>query len=108
MSCTGSAFLKPQAFSAVQISVALSRNRQNLQDFGIAGSSSQLSSEDVFEYFALQVAKDRWPNHIISDQYLRKPITPQSHGYIPHHATVTRDIKIMYNMTQAEMIVQLA
>ncbi|KAG9074366.1 hypothetical protein FS749_014088 [Ceratobasidium sp. UAMH 11750] len=85
------------------------QEQANLQDFGIAGSSSQLSSEDVFvEYFALRVAKDRWPHHIISNQYLCKLITPQSHGYIPHHATVTRDIKIMYNMTQAEMIVQLA
>ncbi|KAG9082047.1 hypothetical protein FS749_007151 [Ceratobasidium sp. UAMH 11750] len=84
-------------------------NKQsNLQEHGITGASTQLTQEDVREYFALWVAEDGQPNRIVGDRYLRKLISPQCHGYIPHRETVARDIKVIYNATQAEITARLA
>ncbi|KAG8716524.1 hypothetical protein FRC08_009341 [Ceratobasidium sp. 394] len=83
------------------------QEQPNLREFGITGSSNQLSSEDVCEYFALWVAKDGRPNRIVGDQYLRKLVAPQCHGYIPHCATIAQDVKIMYNATQAKITARL-
>ncbi|QRV96425.1 alpha-glucosidase C [Ceratobasidium sp. AG-Ba] len=71
-----------------------------VDDFGVTGSSSKLTREDVREFCALWICENARPLQIVTDRYLRKILHPDARKYLPHRDTISQDIKRMYNASQ--------
>ncbi|QRV88662.1 alpha-glucosidase C [Ceratobasidium sp. AG-Ba] len=78
-----------------------------VDDFGMTGSSTKLTQEEVREFCALWVCKNARPFQIVTDRYLRKLLHPDARKHLPHRHTISQDIKRMYEASQNQIRSQL-
>jgi urease accessory protein UreF len=100
---------------------------QLLGAFGITGSSLRMSAEEVREHFALWVAEHARPFSVVHDHQvcsmfiigfcnvmlthllkLQRLLHTDAQKFIPHCDTISKDIKHIYEATQANLIKEFA
>jgi hypothetical protein len=103
--------------------VASHKQAQLLESFGITGSSTRLSPEDVREHVALWMAENARPMQTIQDHHVSKCymcfitdlisfqfrmlINPDTRKHLPHRDTISQDIRCIYEATQQDIIIYL-
>ncbi|QRV88431.1 alpha-glucosidase C [Ceratobasidium sp. AG-Ba] len=78
-----------------------------VDDFGVTGSSSKLTREEVRKFCALWMCENARPYQMIGDRYLGKLLHPDARKYLPHRDTISQDIKRMYDASQSAIRLQL-
>ncbi|KAG8741784.1 hypothetical protein FRC10_002419 [Ceratobasidium sp. 414] len=73
---------------------------KDLTDFGVIGSSTWMSEEEVHEYCVLWICENARPFNIVTDKYFRK--------HLPHCTTISLDVKHMYQAMQIDITAMLA
>jgi hypothetical protein len=104
--------------------VASCKQAQLLASFGITGSSPSLSPEDVRKHVALWMAENAQSFLTVKDHHVSNCcayslcnlmyfqfcmlINLEIHKHLPHHDTISQDIRHIYEATQQVIVEYLA
>ncbi|KAF8602513.1 hypothetical protein BDV93DRAFT_444019 [Ceratobasidium sp. AG-I] len=76
--------------------------------FGITGGNpSTLTPKQVHEFFALWTAESAQPFCIVNNRFLQKLLHPDAHRHMPHRDTISKNIRRIYEATQADITAML-
>ncbi|CAE7147193.1 unnamed protein product [Rhizoctonia solani] len=87
---------------------AARKHSQDLLSLGVTSSAIRLTYEYVRELYALWFAQHARPFILVEDDYYVHLLHPDARKHMPSRATISKDVKLMYDATQQEVIKLLA